>query len=171
MFAQLFRGRSDVYPIRWESKTSGKSDYAPACANEWRPGVCDARRLGTAIISHTCARTRQLKLNSCDRLFPNQDTMSKGGFGNLIALPLQKAPRERGFSQFVDDELRPYTDQWAHLASLQRMAPGRGALNRRSTSFGRTGFNVISEMKDPAARRWSFDSRASCEMISRPPSR
>ncbi len=44
-----------------------------------------ARRLGTAIISHTCARTRQLKLNSYDRLFPNQDTMPKGGFGNLIA--------------------------------------------------------------------------------------
>ena len=52
----------------------------------------DARRLGTAIISHTCARTRQLKLASYDRLFPNQDTMPKGGFGNLIALPLQKQP-------------------------------------------------------------------------------
>ena len=45
----------------------------------------DARALGTAIISHTCARTRQLKLTSYDRLFPNQDTMPKGGFGNLIA--------------------------------------------------------------------------------------
>lgn len=63
-------------------------------AQEWiffadRVTACDARRLGTAIISHTCARTRQLKLNSYDRLFPNQDTMPKGGFGNLIALPLQ----------------------------------------------------------------------------------
>src|ERR1035438_3409161 len=55
-----------------------------------RVSARDARRLGTAIISHTCARTRQLKLNSYDRLFPNQDTMPKGGFGNLIALPLQK---------------------------------------------------------------------------------
>src|SRR3546814_10881077 len=43
----------------------------------------DARRLGTSIISHTCARTRQLKLSSYDRLFPNQDTMPKSGFGNL----------------------------------------------------------------------------------------
>lgn len=68
----------------------------------------DARRLGTAIISHTCARTRQLKLESYDRLFPNQDTMPKGGFGNLIALPLQKWPRESGYSVFVDADLRPY---------------------------------------------------------------
>ncbi len=83
----------------------------------------DARRLGTALISHTCARTRQLKLTSYDRLFPNQDTMPKGGFGNLIALPLQKLPRENGGSVFVDDALKPYANQWAFLASVQCMAP------------------------------------------------
>ena len=216
LFRRLFRGRTDVYPVRWESKTTGKSGYAPACANEWRAGVCekprikcgdcsnrlliplsdkviynhlagehtvgvyplmeddscyflavdfdeaewrddsrafmqscdelgvpaaleisrsgkgahawvffagrvsarDARWLGTAIISHTCTRTRQLQLTSYDRLFPNQDTMPIGGFGNLIALPLQKAPRETGFSMFVDAYLSPYPDQWAFLASI-----------------------------------------------------
>lgn len=220
LFRQLFRGRTDVYPIRWESRV-GKSGYAPACANEWRPGICekhrikcadcrqrqllpltdqvifdhlagrhtiglyplltddgcyllavdfdesdwrddaqafiqscrelsvpvalevsrsgngahawiffsgriaarDARRLGTALISYTCARTRQLKLGSYDRLFPNQDTLPKGGFGNLIALPLQKMPRERGASVFVNDELQPYSDQWGFLAGMSRMAP------------------------------------------------
>ncbi|MBS0465921.1 MAG: DEAD/DEAH box helicase, partial [Proteobacteria bacterium] len=66
--------------------------------------------------------TRQLKLESYDRLFPNQDTMPKGGFGNLIALPLQKWPRESGCSVFVDTELRPYPDQWGFLASIQPMA-------------------------------------------------
>ncbi len=70
----------------------------------------------------TCARTRQLRLTSYDRLFPNQDTMPKGGFGNLIALPLQKGPREKGCSVFVDADLRPYPDQWAFLASIQPMA-------------------------------------------------
>lgn len=219
LFRRLFRGRTDVYPVRWEGKTSGKSGYAPACANEWRAGVCekprikcgdcsnrllipmsdaviydhlagkhvvgvyplleddtcyflaadfdeadwsddarafmqsceelgvpaaleisrsgngahawiffasrvsarDARRLGTAIISHTCSRTRQLKLESYDRLFPNQDMMPKGGFGNLIALPLQKWPRENGWSVFVDADLQPYPDQWGFLASIQPM--------------------------------------------------
>jgi hypothetical protein len=86
-----------------------------------RVSARDARRLGTAIITHTCARTRQLRLTSYDRLFPNQDTMPKGGFGNLIALPLQKGPRDKGFSVFVDAELRPYPDQWAFLASIQSM--------------------------------------------------
>ena len=220
LFRRLFRGRTDVYPVRWESKTTGKAGYSPACANEWRAEVCekprikcgdcnkrlliplsdsviydhlagehtvgvyplleddtshflavdfdeaewrddarafvqaceelgvlaaleisrsgkgahvwvffagkvsarDARRLGTAIISHTCARTRQLKLESYDRLFPNQDSLPKGGFGNLIALPLQKYPRENGCSVFVDADLRPYRDQWAFLSGIQPMA-------------------------------------------------
>lgn len=220
LFRRLFRGRTDVYPVRWESKTTGKAGYSPACANEWRAGVCekprikcgdcnkrlliplsdsviydhlagehtvgvyplleddtchflavdfdeaewrddarafvqaceelgvpaaleisrsgkgahvwvffagkvsarDARRLGTAIISHTCARTRQLKLESYDRLFPNQDSLPKGGFGNLIALALQKYPRENGCSVFVDADLRPYRDQWAFLSGIQPMA-------------------------------------------------
>lgn len=220
IFRRLFRGRTDVFPVRWENK-AGKSGYSPACANEWKPRICekpdikcsdcgnrlliplsdtviydhlagehtvgvyplladdtchflavdfdkaewqadalafcqscrelgvpaaleisrsgngahvwvffagavaarDARRLGTAIISHTCAQNRQLKLTSYDRLFPNQDTMPKGGFGNLIALPLQKKPRENGRSVFVDDALRPYPDQWTVLASIRPMAP------------------------------------------------
>lgn len=78
----------------------------------------DVRRLGTALISATCSRTRQLKLSSYDRLFPNQDTMPKGGFGNLIALPLQKHPRELGRSVFVDSNLQPLPDQWAFLESI-----------------------------------------------------
>ncbi len=45
LFRRLFRGRTDVYPIRWEGKTSGKSGYAPACANEWRAGFCDKPRI------------------------------------------------------------------------------------------------------------------------------
>lgn len=45
LFRRLFRGRTDVYPTRWKSKTTGKSGYAPACANEWRPGVCEKPRI------------------------------------------------------------------------------------------------------------------------------
>src|ERR1035437_5994628 len=45
LFRRLFRGRADVYPVRWESKSTGKSGYAPACANEWRAGVCEKPRI------------------------------------------------------------------------------------------------------------------------------
>lgn len=108
-------------PAALEVSRSGKGAHA------WvffagRVSARDARRLGTAIISHTCARTRQLQLSSYDRLSPNQETLPKGGFGNLIALPLQKGPREHGCSVFVDADLQPYPDQWAFLASIPPMA-------------------------------------------------
>ena len=88
----------------------------------------EARQLGTALISHTCNRTRQLSLLSYDRLFPNQDTLPKGGFSNLIALPLQKQPREHGHSVFVNERLEPYPDQWAFLASARQLS--RAELDR-----------------------------------------
>ncbi|HMS04919.1 MAG TPA: DEAD/DEAH box helicase family protein [Burkholderiaceae bacterium] len=259
LFRRLFRGRTDVFSVRWESKTTGKAGYAPACANEWRAGVCekprikcgdcsnrlliplsdavvydhlagghtvgvyplleddtcsflavdfdeadwrddacafmqscgdlgvpaaleisrsgqgghawvffagrvsarDARRLGTAIISHTCARTRQLRLTSYDRLFPNQDTMPKGGFGNLIALPLQKGPREKGYSVFVDADLRPYPDQWAFLASIQPMA----AHDIEPTTLRATGgvhpLDVTFIDDEDLATPWKRESTAS----------
>jgi hypothetical protein len=59
---------------------------------------------------------------SYDRLFPNQDTMPVGGFGNLIALPLQHSARRVGNSVFLDQDLQPYEDQWAYLSTLPRMS-------------------------------------------------
>jgi hypothetical protein len=56
LFRRLFRGRTDVYPVRWESKTSGKSGYAPACANEWRPGVCEKPRIKCGDCGHRLLR-------------------------------------------------------------------------------------------------------------------
>jgi len=219
LFRRLFRGRDNVYPIRWKS-AKGRSGYSPACGNEWKPGLCnkpkvkcadcdnrlflpvtdqviydhlsgkhvvgvyplleddtcyflaidfdksdwkedsrafiqscfeldipaslevsrsgkgahvwiffshpvparEARQLGAALISYTCDKTRQISLASYDRFFPNQDIMPKGGFGNLIALPLQKQPRESGCSVFVDHDLTPYPDQWQYLSSLKPMS-------------------------------------------------
>jgi len=83
--------------------------------------AAQARRLGSAILTRTMDRRHEVGLDSYDRLFPNQDTMPKGGFGNLIALPLQKAPRDQGNSVFVDREFNPHPDQWAFLAEVRRM--------------------------------------------------
>ncbi len=82
-----------------------------------------ARKLACTILTQTMERRPQLGLDSYDRLFPNQDTMPKGGFGNLIALPLQRAARDKGNSVFVNDELRPFDDQWAFLSSVVKMGP------------------------------------------------
>jgi len=82
-----------------------------------------ARRMGCFLLTETMARRHELPMTSYDRLFPNQDTMPRGGFGNLIALPLQREPRQQGNTVFVDEEWSTYPDQWAFLASLRRMRP------------------------------------------------
>lgn len=229
LFRRLFAGRADVFPARWENDKTGKSGYAPACANEWVRGVCnkprikcgecrnqaftpvsdevianhlrgsergkssraafvagvypllpdercwflvadfddeswaadvlayvetcrrhgvpvalersrsgngghawiffsepvlarDARQLGAFLVTETMERWPEIGFGSYDRFFPSQDTLPLGGFGNLIALPLQRGPRERGNSVFVDDHLRPYDDQWAFLSALPRLS-------------------------------------------------
>jgi hypothetical protein len=79
-----------------------------------------ARKLGTALLTRTMERRHELGLDSYDRLFPSQDTMPKGGFGNLIALPMQHVPRGHGNSVFLNANFVPYSDQWAFLSGLRR---------------------------------------------------
>ncbi len=67
-------------------------------------------------------RRHEIRFKSYDRLFPNQDTLPKGGFGNLIALPLQKAARKYGNSEFVDENLQSYPDQWAFLSKIRKLS-------------------------------------------------
>ena len=208
LFRSLFRGRDDVYAVRWQNK-KGKSGYSPACGNEWAHGICEkprvkcsecpnqkflpitdkiiqdhltgrktigvyplltdetcwflavdfdkenwledaktflhtcreheidavlersqsgkgghvwiffenpisaslARKLGSFLLTKAMERRHQMGLQSYDRLFPNQDTMPKGGFGNLIALPLQREPRSHGNSAFIDENGILHSDQ------------------------------------------------------------
>ena len=227
LFRGLFAGRPDVFPVRWENSKSGRSGYAPACANEWVRGVCDkptikcgacgnqafipvsldtlarhlrgregakaqgapfvvgvypllsddtcwflaadfddeqwaadalafvetcrghgiaaalersrsgngghvwiffaepvpardARQLGALLLTEAMERRPDIGFASYDRFFPSQDSLPTGGFGNLIALPLQRAVRVHGNSVFIDDSLRPFDDQWAFLSGLPR---------------------------------------------------
>lgn len=79
----------------------------------------DARRLGSALLDNAMERHAGLSFASYDRLFPNQDQMPTGGFGNLIALPLQQGPRQQGNSVFIDEHFEPYPEQWGYLATLK----------------------------------------------------
>ena len=241
LFRSLFRGRVDVYPRRFESRRTGKSGYAPACANEWVRDVCDkrttpcarcpnrrflpvtdevvrqhltgqddqgrafvmgvypmlldetcfllaadfdkegwmadaaavretcreagipcllersrsgngahlwlffeeavpaviARKLGAALLTETMERRPEIGLKSYDRFFPNQDTLPKGQFGNLIALPLQKKPRESGNSVFLDDSMIPHADPWACLAAVGRVSRSEAERIVRSAEAAR----------------------------------
>ena len=226
LFKRVFIAREDVYARRFEGSGSYKSGYAPVCANEWIPGVCQkkeikcaqcsfrqfepvsdqiiemhlrgqdrrgkpftmgtyplmrddrcrfvvvdfdgdqfesdtksfvqicknenipvyiersrsgngahvwfffseailashARRFVTLLLSKTMETNADIGFDSYDRLLPNQDTLPKGGLGNLIALPLQREPRKANNSIFVDEDFNAFSDQWAVLASIRRIA-------------------------------------------------
>jgi superfamily II DNA or RNA helicase len=108
-------------PAALERSRSGKGGHVWIFFERAIP-ASTARKLGCVILTRTMESRHQLGLDSYDRLFPNQDTMPKGGFGNLIAIPLQKLPRANNNSVFVDAEFRPYPDQWEFLAGVKRMS-------------------------------------------------
>jgi len=234
LFRSLFRGREDLYALRWESSKTGKAGYQPVCKNDWIRGLCRrpqvkcaacparefvplderaicrhlagldpssgssrpskrdfvvgvypllgdetcwflaadfdkeawpsdvrafrqacehlgiplaversrsgngahawiffsepvpagmARRLGSSLLTRALDLRPEVGLDSYDRLFPSQDVLPDGGFGNLIALPLQHRAAEKGDSLFVDDKLAPFADQWSFLSTLPRLSP------------------------------------------------
>lgn len=107
-------------PIAVERSRSGQGAHAwfffaaPVAASL-------ARKMSCSLLTQTMSRHHQLSMESYDRLFPNQDTLPRGGFGNLIALPLQHDSRQEGNTVFVDDRFAPFPDQWAFLASVARI--------------------------------------------------
>lgn len=84
-----------------------------------------ARKFGAALLTFSMNRRHEIKFRSYDRFFPSQDTMPKGGLGNLIALPLQKAARKERNSEFVDENFQSYDDQWAFLSGIERLSQAR----------------------------------------------
>jgi superfamily II DNA or RNA helicase/very-short-patch-repair endonuclease len=113
--------RQLALPAALERSRSGNGGHLWLFFEEAIPAVL-ARKLGAHLLTETLERRPEIGLASYDRFFPNQDTLPKGGFGNLIALPLQKHPRERGHSVFVDEHWLPYPDQWAFLSVLGKIA-------------------------------------------------
>lgn len=81
-----------------------------------------ARKFGSALLTEAMSHNHEIKFKSYDRLFPNQDTLPSGGFGNLIALPLQGLAINSNNSLFIDENFTPYPDQWAYLACVKKLS-------------------------------------------------
>lgn len=79
-----------------------------------------ARKFGSSLITYAMSKHHELPFKTYDRMIPAQDTMPKGGFGNLIALPLQKQPREQGDSEFIDESFNSCADQWNYLYNIKK---------------------------------------------------
>ena len=119
--AMLETCRAKGVPAALERSRSGNGGHVWIFFSESVPART-ARQLGAAMLTETMERRPEIGFASYDRFFPSQDTMPVGGFGNLIALPLQRRARELGNSVFIDQDLRPYDDQWAFLAAIPRLS-------------------------------------------------
>lgn len=106
-------------PVSVEISRSGNGAHAWIFFSEPVPAVT-ARKMGSGILTKAMEKSN-ISFSSYDRFFPNQDTMPKGGFGNLVALPLQGKARKIKNSIFVDENLRPYDDQWKYLATVRKL--------------------------------------------------
>ena len=107
-------------PVSVERSRSGNGAHAWFFFDE-PVSAATARQMGCHLITQAMSRCHNLEFSSYDRLFPNQDTMPRGGFGNLIALPLQREPRWRGNTEFIDNKFTSIPDQWVYLASVERI--------------------------------------------------
>lgn len=112
-----------------------------------------ARAMGTVLLREAMVLRGTMDLRSYDRLFPNQDVMPEGGFGNLIAAPLQRRYRDDGLTVFLDlASLEPHTDQWAYLSTLDRCSPTDAERVARTTKHSAVGPDISRLWKSGATR-------------------
>ncbi len=112
--------RSFNVPAALERSRSGNGGHIWIFFSEPVP-VKLARQLGAFMLTQAMEKRPEMGFDSYDRFFPSQDTLPKGGFGNLIALPFQKKPAEKENSLFIDDTFTPFRDQWDFLSSIRRL--------------------------------------------------
>ncbi len=142
-------------PAALERSRSGRGGHIWFFFNERVPATL-ARKLGAHILTETMERRPDIGLDSYDRFFPNQDTLPPGGFGNLIALPLQKRPRESGNGLFLDERMTPYPDQWEFLSSVHKISRGEvEEVVRLAEAKGKViGVRLVPEGDEEEAAPW-----------------
>jgi hypothetical protein len=112
-----------------------------------------ARAVGTALLHEAMVLRGSMDLRSYDRLFPNQDVLPDGGFGNLIAAPLHGRRRKDGLTTFLDlGTLEPHDDQWAFLSTLDRLTPGDAERVAQKAKRSTTGVDVATISRSAATR-------------------
>lgn len=176
--AYVDAARSAGIPVALERSRSGDGAHVWAFFSGPVPASA-ARLVGVHLLREAMTIRAELDLASYDRLFPTQDFMPKGSFGNLIALPLQGACRKRGTTVFLDPAtLEPYEDQWAFLSSQIRIS--REAITSFAeslppvaagpdeTTYRRTGLSA-PQPKPPETIRATSGAMLAVERIGIPP--
>lgn len=113
--------RENEVPVLVERSRSGSGAHIWMFFEEAIPAAL-ARQFGAALLTKGAESVNQKGFASYDRMLPAQDTLAAGKLGNLIALPLQGEALQRGNSAFVDEDWKPYSDQWLVLKSIRRLS-------------------------------------------------
>ena len=144
--------RANDVPTALEISQSGRGAHVWAFFTDRVP-ASTAREIGTLLVHEAMVLRGSMDLRSYDRLFPNQDVLPDGGFGNLIAAPLQGQRRKDGLTLFLDlATLEPYEDQWAFMSTLDRLTPADARSVARRAARARVGTEV-SALTPPTASR------------------
>ena len=153
-------------PHAIEISRSGNGAHLWIFFNEKVPAK-EARLLGFGLLDKAMEFYPNLSFDSYDRLFPNQDILPEGGFGNLIALPLQKEARLSGNSSFVDNELNVIQDQWQHLANMDSISHSRltKLLTQISPNSALFKEQEVIENRPP----WEMTAKAKPLILENPP--
>ena len=151
--AYVKAARASVVPAALEISQSGRGAHAWIFFAGAVPAAV-ARAVGTVLLHEAMVLRGSMDLRSYDRLFPNQDVLPDGGFGNLIAAPLQGTRRRKhGLTTFLDlGMLEPYGDQWAFLSTLDRLSPGDAERVARQAKRASTGSDVATMSRSAATR-------------------
>lgn len=141
--------RTLALPAALERSRSGNGGHLWFFFEEAVPATL-ARKMGAHLLTEAMEQRPELGFLSYDRMFPNQDTLPKGGFGNLIALPLQGTVRDAGNSVFLDDNIQPQPDQWRFLSTVPRLTTTkvREIVARASTEGRIVGVPAVPEDED-----------------------
>jgi hypothetical protein len=144
--------RADGVPAALEISQSGRGAHVWVFFTEALPAVT-ARGVGTALVREAMLMRGSMNLSSYDRLFPNQDVLPDGGYGNLIAAPLNGQRRKDGLTLFLDlGTLEPHEDQWAYLSTLDRLSVGAATRIARQASRQVVGSQVSTLSRSTATK-------------------
>ncbi|MCF6268720.1 MAG: DEAD/DEAH box helicase family protein [Melioribacteraceae bacterium] len=141
-------------PIAVERSSSGNGGHIWFFFNNPMPAQ-QARKFGTSLLTSAMNQRHEIKFNSYDRLFPYQDRMPQGGFGNLIALPLQKEARKISNTLFVDDNFEAYTDQWMFLNNVKKISVDEVELYIKKFNIGNELGQLRISEDEEEAKPWN----------------
>lgn len=150
-------------PISIEKSRSGKGIHIWIFFDNKIKAIT-ARKLGSLLLSKTMEIRDNLKIDSFDRMFPNQDYLPKGGYGNLIALPFQTEPAKYGNTIFIDRNFIPIKGQFEYLKQIKKLDEQEvfekiRELSNETIDISHQDLDIKTEVKNKRKNNFKFPKK------------